>query len=221
MPTVTLFETNGDKEAEEEKKRPSLVSGIVINNCDQIKQGKVLVRIPTLDEEVWARVPSSGAGSNRGIMNIPQPDDEVLVGFADKDPNNAYILGSVWNNNDRIPAESPEELLTKRLIRTGILKLPGHEIEFDDASQSITITTSTDQQIIMKPEKIEITTKQGAAKIVLDTTGKVTIEAKLKIKLEAPDIEIKSQRLQLSSDISTDIKGGANCNINAQLVRIN
>jgi hypothetical protein len=57
---VTLFDSAA-KELEKKKVKPSVVTGTVTNNCDLITQGKVLVRIPSLDQEVWARLTGPGA----------------------------------------------------------------------------------------------------------------------------------------------------------------
>lgn len=221
MPT-TLFEAGIKQEEEPKHERPSIVNGVVINNCDGLKQAKVLVRIPSLGEEVWARVPSTGAGSNRGIMHIPQPDDEVVVGFVQNDPNDAYIIGGAWNNRDRVPAESPTDLLVKRIIKTGIAGGVGHEVEFDDALQSITITSSTEQTVTIDPNKIELSTLGGTAKITLDTSGKVTIQAAQSIELKAlQGIKLQATNIDVEGAVNTNVKSTGVCNINAPLVKIN
>jgi len=221
MAGVTLFESRTTNEDEKGKKRPSVVSGVVINNCDLLKQGKVLVRIPSLGEEVWARVLSTAAGSNRGIMDIPQPDDEVLIGFAHDNPGDAFILGSLWNNKDDMPADSPEELLFKRIIQTGVGEFTGHRIELDDARQSIIITSSTKQKIEILPEKIEISTTKGTAKITLNTTGNITIEAALSLTLKARQIKLDGTQVEITGQVKTDVKSNGECSINAPRVRIN
>ncbi len=216
-----LFESNSIDEKEKDKKKPAIVSGVVINNCDLIKQGKVLVRIPSLGEEVWARVLSTAAGSKRGIMDIPQPDDEVVVSFAHDNPGDAFILGSLWNNKDDMPVDSPDELLFKRVIQTGVGKLTGHRIELDDARQSMIITSSTKQKVEILPEKIEISTTKGTAKITLDTTGNITIEAALSLTLKARQIKLDGTQVEIAGQVKTDVKSNGECSINAPLVRIN
>ncbi len=204
---ITLFEA-GIRREEEERRRPSVVSGVVINNCDLLRQGKVLVRIPSLGEEVWARVASSGAGSSRGIMYIPQPDDEVVVNFVNDDPNDAQIVGGTWSTRDSPPVTSPTDLLVKRKIKTGLAGGRGHEIEFDDALQSITITSSTKQKIAIEPEKIEISTLGGAAKVTLNTAGTITIEAALSIELKAKGmIKLEAANVDINGKVATSIQG--------------
>jgi len=219
---ITLFETGLRQEREAQRERPAVVAGIVINNLDLPRQGKVLVRIPSLGEEVWARVASAGAGSNRGIMYIPQRDDEVLVSFVNDDPNDAYITGGAWSTKDSPPVSSPTDLLVKRKIKTGLKGGVGHEVEFDDALQTITITSSTKQKIAIDPKKIEISTAGGTAKVTLDLSGKITIQAALSIELKAlQGIKLQASNIDIQSTVATNVKSSGACNVNAPLVKIN
>lgn len=219
---ITLFEA-GIRREEEGRERPSVVSGVVLSNFDCLAQGKVLVRIPSLDREVWARVSSTGAGSSRGVMYIPQPDDEVLVALNYGDPNDSFIVGGTWNNQDRTPAPSPTDLLTKRVIKTGMADGVGHEVEFDDALQSITITSSTKQKITIDPIKIELSNLAGTVKITLDnTTQTVTIEAAKSIELKAlANIKLQAATIDIEGTVSTNVKSVGPCNITGLPVKIN
>ena len=75
---------------------------------------------------------------------------------------------------DAPPATGPTDAITKRIIRTP----KGHEIELDDLAQSVTIKTSTGHQIKLEPEKVELQTKGGSAKVTLETSGAIKLSAK-------------------------------------------
>ena len=97
----------------------SIVPGVVTNNLDSLGQGRVVVRIPTIGDEVWARLVGVGAGSERGFLFVPQIQDEVLVAFNQDDPNDAYVLGGLWNltqNRMPIPRELEEAKKKKILV---------------------------------------------------------------------------------------------------------
>jgi uncharacterized protein involved in type VI secretion and phage assembly len=185
----------------------------VVNNCDPAKQGKVLVRIPSLGQEVWARLSGPGGGNGTGQFFTPNPDTEVLVGFSGNNVANAYILNGLWNNQDSPPIENGlTDVPTKRVIKTGLKAGVGHTIEFDDGvNQSITIMTSTKQKIVLNKEKIEISATGDSVKITLDLkTQKVSIQAAqieiggaktLSLKLNAQKIDIGDSKSQ------TTIKG--------------
>ena len=102
-------------------------------------------------------------------MWIPQIDDEVLVALNKNDSRDAYVIGGLWSTLNRPPATIPTDFMTKRILQTGMADSPvGHSIEFDDALQSVKITTSTQQQITLDPAKIQISTPEGLLQISLD-----------------------------------------------------
>ena len=81
-----------------------LVLGIVTNNDDPRGLGRVRVRYPALDDDLegaWARIASTSAGSERGLMMLPVVGEEVLVGFEHDDTRRPYVLGSLFNGTDK------------------------------------------------------------------------------------------------------------------------
>jgi uncharacterized protein involved in type VI secretion and phage assembly len=205
---ITLFDSSGKRdEKKPERLESSILEGTVVNNCDPAKQGKVLVRIPSLGQEVWARLTGPGAGDDAGFFYTPNPDAEVLVGFSGNNVASAFIINGVWNTRDNPPIENGlVDVPTKRVIKTGLKAGIGHKIEFDDGlGQSITITTSTKQKIFLDKEKIELSTTGGTVTITLDLKTQ-------KISINAPQIEIggsETLRLMLKAknieigDVST------------------
>lgn len=201
----------------------AIAPGIVRNNLDVLAEGRVQVEIPSLPAyEVWARVSSVGAGSSRGFCWIPQIDDEVLVAFNQNDERDAYILGGLWNTRDRPPLTIPTDFLIKRVIKTGIAGGLGHEIEFDDALQSIKITSSTQQKITIDPLKIEMTNLAGTVTVTLDNTQQaITLQAVASIELKAAQIKLQAVNIDIEGTAATNIKSTGICNINGSLVKIN
>ena len=221
----TLFDWDGESEDTRERNggaASSIVTGIVSENLDLLMQGKVVVRIPSLDQDVWARLVAIGAGDNRGFLFVPQPDDEVLVALNQDDPTDAFVLGGLWNDRDRVPESSPTDLISKRTIKTGLVGGVGHELEFDDARQSITITSSTEQKVTIDPVKIELTNKAGTLTIAMDnTTQTISMEAAARIELSAPVISIDGRvTLELKGGV-VNIKANGPCSIQGLPVKIN
>ena len=207
---ITLYESDGG-EKKAEKPETSIVEGVVVDSCDLTRQGKVLVRIPSLEQEVWARLAAPGGGSGAGLYYNPRVDDEVLVALNGKNPTNSYILGGMWNTQDTPPVSNPVELTTKRVIKTGLKGTPGHQIEFDDGpAQSITIQTTTQQKIVMDPFKIELSNKTGTLTITMDNKAqKITIKA-VDIELSAvKGITLKAPTIDVGDSTTghTTIKG--------------
>ena len=95
-----------------------MVIGIVTNNQDPDKLGRVKVRFPWLsdeDESQWARMLTPMAGDNRGMYFIPEVDDEVLVAFEQGDMRFPYILGALWNGEDKPPDGVDENIKSPRI----------------------------------------------------------------------------------------------------------
>ena len=209
--------------AEETHKGYAVAPGLVTNNLDALGEGRVQVQIPSLpDFSPWCRVAAVGAGSGRGFVWIPQIDDEVLVAFNQNDDRDAYVLGGLWNTRDRPPLTLPTDFLIKRVIKTGIAGGLGHEIEFDDALQSIKITTSTQQKITIDPLKIEMANMAGTVKITLDNTQQaVSIQAVASIELQAAQIKLKAANIDIDGTVATNVKSSGVCNITGTLVKIN
>jgi uncharacterized protein involved in type VI secretion and phage assembly len=217
-----LVETAAQAGMPTDRRIYGVVLAQVVDNVDRQGLGQVQIHIPSLPEiDPWARVATltagmSEVGTRYGAYFIPQKGDEVLVAFDCGDVTQPYILGCLWNGMDRPPTLVPTDAVTKRIIRTP----QGHEVEFDDASQAITITSSTKQKITLGPTKVEMTTAEGKTTFTLDTVGNVSIQSTHRIELKAPTITIEGNTVTVKG-INTSIGQGKTCDIKANLVRIN
>ena len=185
--------------------------GLVTNNKDPEKLGRVKVKFPWLsneDESYWARVLTPMAGNDRGIYCLPEVDDEVLVAFEQGDLAFPYILGALWNGKDKPPEENENGENNKRIIKSR----SGHTIVFDDTKDN---------------EKIIIQDKTGNNKITIDSANNtmeikaekdLTIETKGKITLKSSenDVEIECKNLSIKTEQNYQLETGADCNIKAK-----
>ena len=218
-----LLESMAEREGAGHGRGYAVAPGVVVNNLDALAEGRVQVRVPSLPAfEPWARLCAIGAGSGRGFLWVPQINDEVLLAFNQNDERDAYVLGGLWNTLDRPPLLVPTDFLIKRVIKTGMAAGVGHEIEFDDALQSITITSSTQQKVTIDPLKIELTNLAGTVKVTLDNTQQaVSIQAAVSIELKATQIKLQAANIDIEGAVATNVKSGGVCNVTAPLVKIN
>lgn len=218
-----LLATNtAEDDPEAAARMVSVAVAKVLNNIDALGQGRVQVSIPWLPGfEPWARVATMMGGMGRGTFFIPQINDEVLVAFNQGDIREPYVIGSLWSTIDRPPALLPTDAINKRVIRTPL----GHEIEFDDLTQKLTITSTAQQSVTLGPTGIEIAAgvlpPPARATIKLDVLGNITVESKLSIKLDAPVITINGRAVTVNGDATTTVKAGGVCSISGTLVNIN
>lgn len=192
------------------------VIGIVTNNKDPEKLGRIKVKFPWLsneDESNWARVVSPMAGKERGIFFLPEVDDEVLVVFEHGDINAPYILGSLWNGKDLPPETNSDGKNNIRIIKSR----SGHKIKIDDTEGS---------------EKIEIVDKTGKNMINIDAKeNKISFKSDKDIEISAPngnvtinakDLVVKSSAsAKIESSAGMDLKASASMNIKGATVNIN
>ncbi len=154
-------------------------------------------------------------------MWVPQIGDEVLIAFADNDTSSAYILGGLWSSLNSPPISLPNDTLTKRVIKTGLTEALGHKIEFDDAEQSITITTSTDQKISMDPQTIQLTNLAGTVSITLDNDEqKISLTAVNKIELSALEISMTATTIDMSGT-KVSITSAGPCTVQGLPIQLN
>jgi len=205
----------------EQKKRSDsriygVVVGIVTNNKDTEKLGRIKVKIPRLsgeDESNWARVTSFMAGKERGAFFLPEVDDEVLVAFEYGDINMPYVIGSLWNGKDVPPENNSDGKNNIRVIRSR----SGHVITLDDSdgSEQIKIMDKNEKNMIIIDTKNNTISIKSDKDIELSApNGKVTIEAM--------DIETKSTAsTKIEATSSVDVKASGNLNIKGAMVNIN
>ncbi|MDP8969923.1 MAG: VgrG-related protein, partial [Actinomycetota bacterium] len=113
-----------------------LVVGVVTNNDDPHRLGRVRVTFPTLsqhDESAWARLLAPGAGHQRGLQCLPEIGDEVLVGFELDDTHRPVVLGGLWNRDD--PPPQAAALEGGQVTHRSWVSRDGQRLEFRDGAQ--------------------------------------------------------------------------------------
>jgi uncharacterized protein involved in type VI secretion and phage assembly len=146
---------------------------IVRDNDDPTNRGRIKVSVPAVlhDLEVWAMPCLPYTGNNVGTYFIPEPGAGVWVEFEGGDPSFAIWTGGFWADNELPKNEQGAEATpSRRMIRTE----KGLMITFDDDSEKITLSDENGSNILT----IEV------------QTGKIRLEASLKVVVEAPQIEL-------------------------------
>lgn len=196
--------------------------GIVSDNQDPDGLGRIKVNFPWLGDDTesdWVKIATFMAGDQFGGFFLPEVGDEVLVAFEQGDINYPYVIGSLWNSEDRPPETNADGNNNVRKIKSR----SGHEITFtdDDAQQQekLAIQTNAGHKIILDDtsgqEKIEIQDKTGGNSIVIDSAqNSITLESAVTLKLKAQTIEIES-------GTNMTIKANAMLTIQGSMVKIN
>jgi phage baseplate assembly protein gpV len=178
----------------------SLVVGIVTNNADPEKLGRVKVTFPTLsdeDESTWARVAVPGGGRKRGMQWLPEVDDEVLVGFELDDKNRPIVLGGLWSRTD--PPPQPDvcangKVNARVLASRGDSRLvltddptPAVELALGGGSCSVHLERSQssltgDQKLVISASQVEVKATGklmlNGAQVEITSSGPLTLSGK-------------------------------------------
>ncbi len=193
-----------------------VVVGVVTNNEDPEERGRVKVQFPWLsdqDESNWARIATPMAGKERGIYFLPEVDDEVLVVFEHGDLRFPYIIGSLWNGQDKPPVSNEKGQNNLRVIKSR----SGHVIQLNDEQGKETI------EIRDKRTKNSIVIDTAANSIMITADADITLSAPQgMIKLEAQNIAIKSLAdTKVEAEAGMELKASSTMNLQGQTINLN
>ena len=147
--------------------------GLVTDNNDFTNRARVKVQVPAVlnELEVWALPCLPYAGDNVGLYTIPEPGAGVWVEFEGGDPSYPIWTGGFWAD-DQLPKneEGTEATPSLRMLRTE----KGLMITFNDESEVLTLSDENGSNIMT----------------IEAQSGKIKIQANLKVVIEAPLIEL-------------------------------
>jgi uncharacterized protein involved in type VI secretion and phage assembly len=201
----------------------SIMLGIVTNNNDPDKLGRVRVKLPALSdlETFWAPVGLASGGKERGISMLPVPDEEVIVAFENGDPSYPYVIGSLFNGKDK----------------------PGSELALADGSFALrsdhkaNVHTKEDITIEVDKGKLDIKVNNGdltetvkgsgggytgdfAGAYKLKSTQAMTIESSQTVTIKAPSITVEASASLALKGAMIDIKASGIVTIAGSMINI-
>ena len=211
---------------------------------DPQKEYRIQVELPWLDGKsklLWARVATMYATAGMSTFFLPEPGDEVLVGFMNQDPTHPVILGSLYGVKHKPPFEFEAKNNTKAIVTREKLRIefdeekkvitvstPGkNTLEISDDGKSIRLTDQHKNEIKMDSGGI---TLSSAKDIKLKAKGGITMEATTKISGTAKsDISLDGMNVKVQAKVGATVKGNATAELSASgqtvvkgaIVRIN
>lgn len=128
--------------------------GVVTSVADPDGFGRVRVAFPTYNnvESEWLHVVSPGAGVHKGLVALPDVDDNVLVLFTHQDPAQGVVVGGIYGTF--APYDSGVE--GGRVQRYGLRTVGGHIIRLDDQAQTLRVEDSSGSFVEMAPGKVKL-----------------------------------------------------------------
>jgi phage protein D len=192
-----------------------LVIGLVTNNKDPDKLGRVRVKFAALGDNMegaWARIALPGAGKDAGMAFLPMVDDEVVVGFEHGDTRRPVVLGALHNAVDTPRAEMAGDPDGGSLIVYG--------------RKDAAINTEKALKIAAK-EKMVVTVEGGSdgpgdysldakntfeikagSTLKIESTGEMSLKSTAGITLEATGpLKLKGATVDIEASATVNVKG--------------
>lgn len=197
---------------------------------DPDKENRILIELPWLDgtkKELWARIATPYATSDSGLFFMPEPRDQVVIGFVDQDPRHPIIVGSLHSEKHKPPAPYTAENNKKAIVsrekmtiefdeknKVITLHTPGeNSIQINDKDKSITLKDQHKNEMTMDSSGITI---NSAKDINLKAKGAITLDATSKIALNAKtDITAEALNVKLTAKVGLAAKGNATAELSA------
>ena len=193
-----------------------LAIGIVTDNKDPDKLGRVKVKYPLLNDEVesgWARIAWGAAGKERGTVSLPHVNDEVAIGFEHGDVRRPVILGALFNGVDKPGAD---------LVKDTSSVAARFPRDLDIATKKKTLLTGT-EDITVKSETGKFDLAAKADIKLASQTGTITIEASAgQIKATGKaGVEISaSGPLKITSTAPVTVESNAMLQLKGSIVQV-
>lgn len=136
--------------------QPLVTWGVVTSVADPHNMGRVRVSFPTYNdvESEWLQVVAPAAGVHKGLVALPDVQDNVLVLFTHADPAQAIVLGSIYG--PFAPYDTGVE--GNSIKRYSFRSLGGHLIRLDDQTQTLRIEASNGSYVEFAPHKTRLFT---------------------------------------------------------------
>ena len=174
---------------------PGVVVGIVTDNDDPQRQGRVKLRFPSMSadyESNWGRVAAPGNGASRGMVWIPEVNDEVLVAFEGGDRQRPFVVGGLWNGSDTPP---PIEVDNGKLNGRLLVSRDGNQVYMWDkpGNSSLGMKTAGEEVVLLLSRTDRELSGTSDGKIVLTATSDIEINATGKVRISGDGgVEITS-----------------------------
>jgi uncharacterized protein involved in type VI secretion and phage assembly len=172
------------------------------------------------------------AGKDRGFYFVPEVDDEVLVALEHGEVSRPYVIGALWNGQDKPPKslDGKEEAVEGgKVFRRTIMSRNGNAIEIDDDhptfQNAIFCITREGHNLRLsdKFHSIRLKTHKGHVVLLDDEKGEIWIEDypqknRIVIRTEGNSIEVTAAGpINMSAGGKVTIEGQAGVDIKSPM----
>jgi phage protein D len=198
---------------------PSVANALVTDVNDPLKQGRVRLQFPWLDDTYvsdWTRTVQMGGLGGGGIFPL-DVNDEVLVAFDRGALDHPFVIGGLYNGRDK-----PTVVSDVPLHDTVRKKASRHTVSDRDGNRMDLLSQKTGGRkqgvrLISGDKALTINLDRTKTEIVIDSKGSVTIKGSRSVSVEAgTDLTLSARRaLTIKSGGPLSIQGGGMVNVRA------
>ncbi|MFG3250788.1 VgrG-related protein [Streptomyces sp. NPDC048187] len=176
---------------------PSVANAIVTDVQDPLKQGRVKLQFPWLDDTYvsdWARSVQLGGKGGGGVFPM-DVGDEVLVAFDRGALDHPFVIGGLYNGRD-LPTKVKDvplhDGLKKKAVRHTLSDRQGNRVDLlsqqtGGRKQGVRIASGND--------KLTINLDRTKTEITVDSKGTVSITGSRSVSVEAgTDLTLEGRR---------------------------
>lgn len=206
-----LASGGGGTDATSASRLPGVANAIVTDVQDPLKQGRVKLQFPWLDDTYvsdWARSVQSGGVGGGGVFPM-DVGDEVLVAFDRGALDHPFVIGGLYNGRD-LPTRVDDVPLHDGLKR----KAARHTLSDRQANRVDLLSQRSGRRrqgvrIATGDDRLTIDLDRTKTEITVDSEGAVTIKGGRSVSVEAgTDLTLSAgRRLTIKSGGVLDIEG--------------
>ena len=155
------------------------------------------------------------ATSRIGSVSIPAAGDMVLVQFIGGDINAPVITGSLYNDEDRPPANDGGQAIMHLPLGASDSDAVHVELLSGD-KREIVIKLGTGLSVNIRDDDpvIELDVDGGKATLKIERDGAVTLESQGDLKVKGGKISMEGDEINIKASGQLNLKGDAAVNIN-------
>ncbi|EYT83613.1 MULTISPECIES: VgrG-related protein [unclassified Streptomyces] len=198
---------------------PGVANALVTDVNDPLKQGRVRLQFPWLDDSYvsdWTRTVQMGGLGGGGVFPM-DVNDEVLVAFDRGALDHPFVIGGLYNGRDK-----PTTVGDVPLHDTVRKKASRHTVSDRDGNRMDLLSQKTSGRkqgvrLVTGDKQLTVNLDRTNTEIIVDSKGSVSIKGSRSVSVEAgTDLKLSARRnLSIHSGGTLDIRGGAVVGIKA------
>ncbi|MGW3284521.1 VgrG-related protein [Streptomyces sp. NPDC001002] len=203
--------------ADSSPRLPSVANALVTDVNDPLKQGRVRLQFPWLDDTYvsdWTRTVQMGGLGGGGIFPL-DVNDEVLVAFDRGALDHPFVIGGLYNGRDKptVVSDVPlHDTVRKKASRHTVSDRDGNRL---DLLSQKTGMRKQGVRLISGDKMLTVFLDRTKTEITVDSKGSVTIKGSRSVSVEAgTDLTLSARRaLTIKSGGPLNIQGGGVVNM--------